>query len=87
MDHLVAEAEFTLQVIRQLGSEMSSDPWADPAILEKSIRLGVLDAPHLKNNPFALGQINTRILNGSCVATDPQGVPLSEAARLGKLLR
>ncbi len=87
VEHLVAEAEYTLQVIRQLGSEISSDPWVDPAILEKSIRLGVLDAPHLKNNPFALGQINTRILNGSCVATDPQGVPLSEAARLGKLLR
>jgi hypothetical protein len=86
-DHLVAEAEFTLQEIRHLGTDMSSDPWADPATLEKSIRLGVLDAPHLQNNPFALGQINTRIINGSCVATDPQGVPLSEAARLGMLLR
>jgi hypothetical protein len=86
-DHLVTEAEFTLQVIRHLGMEMSSDPWSDPAILEKSIRLGVLDAPHLQNNPFALGKINTRIINGSCVATDPHGVPLSEAARLGMLLK
>jgi methylmalonyl-CoA mutase cobalamin-binding subunit len=86
-DHLVTEAEFTLQVIRHLGMEMSSDPWSDPAILEKSIRLGVLDAPHLQNNPFALGKINTRIINGSCVATDPHGVPLNEAARLGMLLK
>jgi hypothetical protein len=84
VDHLVAEAHVTLQAIRQLGSQASRDPWTDPLTLAQSVKLGILDAPQLKNNPFARGQIKTRIVNGSCVATHPDGTPLSEIDRLGK---
>jgi hypothetical protein len=41
----------------------------------------------LRNNPFALGQIKTRMLNGACIATDPAGFPLNEAERLENLLK
>jgi methylmalonyl-CoA mutase cobalamin-binding subunit len=82
VNHLVAEANVTLQAIQQLGSHTSSDPLTDPLILAQSVKLGILDAPQLKNNPFALGQITTRMFTGSCIATDPNGTPLNEAVRL-----
>jgi methylmalonyl-CoA mutase cobalamin-binding subunit len=87
VSHLVSEAGVTLQAIRSLGPGIRGDPWADPAILAKAVRLGILDAPQLRSNPFALGQIKTRIFNGSCVATTPEGHPLSEANRLEDLIK
>ena len=87
VNHLVSEAEVTLQAIRQLGANSKHDPWSDPEILAKSVRLGILDAPQLRNNPFALGQMKTRMINGSCVATTSEDLPLSEAARLENLLK
>ena len=82
VEHLVAEANVTLQAIKRLGAHSSPDPWTDPGTLAQSVKLGVLDAPQLRNNPFAMGQIKTRMLNGSCIAVHPDGKPLSEADRL-----
>jgi hypothetical protein len=87
VDHLISEAGVTLQAIQQLGTKHSGDAWVDPVILAKSVRLGILDAPQLRNNPIALGQINTRMLNGSCLATNLAGIPLREAERLENLLK
>jgi len=87
VDHLVAEAKITLQAIQRLGENISGDPWIDPAILAKSVKLGILDAPQLKNNPFALGKLKTSIFNGSCIATNPAGLPLNEAERLENQLK
>jgi hypothetical protein len=86
VDHLVSQANITLRAIQNLGTSVSRDPWSDPIILAKSIKLGILDAPQLRNNPYALGQIKTRVVNGSCVAVNPEGLPLSEADRLGMYL-
>ena len=87
VDHLVSEAKITLQAIQRLGENISGDPWIDPAILAKSVKLGILDAPQLKNNPFALGKLKTSIFNGSCIATNPAGLPLNEAERLENQLK
>lgn len=86
VEHLVAEATVTLRAIRQLGAHSSPDPWIDPLTLSQSVKLGILDAPQLKNNPFAVGQIKTRVLNGSCTATTLDGTPLTEADRLVQYL-
>jgi methylmalonyl-CoA mutase cobalamin-binding subunit len=86
VEHLVSEARITLQAIWQRGDQVSDDPWADPVILAKSVIEGILDAPQLRNNPVAMGQIKTRMLKGSCVATKPDGAPLSEADRLEQFL-
>jgi methylmalonyl-CoA mutase cobalamin-binding subunit len=85
--HLVSEAGVTLQAIQHLGVRISGDPWADPVILAKSVKLGILDAPQLRSNPVALGQIKTRVLNGSCISINSEGLPLSEKARLENLLK
>jgi hypothetical protein len=86
VEHLVSEANITLQAIRHLGVNMGHDPLIDPVILAKSVELGIMDAPQLRNNLFALGQIKTRVINGSCVTINPDGSPLGEAVRLKQYL-
>jgi len=83
---LVSEARVTLQAIQNLSKGNSQDPWSDPVVLSQAVKDGVLDAPQLRNNPFAVGQIQTRIINGSCIAIHPDGTPLSETDRLQKYL-
>ncbi len=69
---LVREAGITLEAIRALASPDTVDPFTDPPTLARAVTGGVLDAPHLRNNPFARGQIVTRIdERGACVAVDP----------------
>lgn len=83
---LVREASVTLQAIRNLGAESDADPLLDAAILNQAVNRGILDAPHLKNNPFARGSIRTRILKGACEVVDEQGKALSETERLSSFL-
>ena len=85
-NHLMAEARLTLQAIHNLGSNTQGDPFTDPKNLSEVVRLGILDAPHLKNNPFARGNIITRIINGSCEAVDETGKIIAEKDRLAKYL-
>jgi len=84
-EELVAEAKVTLEAIQSLAGTGVADPWTDPATLAKSVVVGILDAPHLRNNPFARGRIQTRIVDGTCSAVDDQGQPVSEKDRLSHL--
>ena len=84
---LVEEARVTLNAIRELAPPSVSDPFIDPAILTEAVRKGILDAPHLKNNPFARGTIQTRIVDGACVAINDAGQPISESDRIDHLLK
>lgn len=83
---LVAEAKTLLEHIRLIAPLGVDDPWTDPATLAKAVTSGLLDAPQLRNNPFALGQAHTRIINGASVAVDQHGLPLSQRERIGKLM-
>jgi hypothetical protein len=82
---LVAEAQLTLQAIRALSPD-SADPLTDPDTLGKAVRLGIMDAPHLKNSRIARGAIQTRIINGACEAVDEKGHPINEFQRLAAFL-
>jgi len=69
-DELVREAETMLAQIRALAGDHVADPLTDPATLARAVTTGILDAPHLKNNPFARGAIVTHIdKRGACVRT------------------
>jgi hypothetical protein len=84
---LVEQAWITLEVIRSIAPASASDPWTDPATLAKSVSLGILDAPQLKNNPFARGEIISRIdERGACVVVDEADNLISERERLNKFL-
>jgi hypothetical protein len=84
-EELVSEAQVTLEAIRGLAAPGVEDPWADAATLAEAVTSGILDAPQLKNNPYACGRMRTYIVNGMCLAVDPDGRPMSEAARMGRL--
>jgi hypothetical protein len=85
VDHLVSEARVTLDAIRELADNLVEDPLVDPETLTRAVTSGILDAPHLKNNPFAKGVIRTCIQQGACEAVDSKGEPISEAARIAQL--
>ncbi len=86
---LVKEAQVTLEAIHTLAGPDVDDPFADPPTLARAVTMGILDAPHLRNNPFARGQIVTRIdRRGACVAVDrTTNQSLSERERIRQLYK
>jgi len=85
---LAAEAALTLDAIRALAEPGVSDPLIDPATLARAVAVGILDAPQLKNNRFARGQILTRVTSrGGCDAVDADGKPVSEQSRIAALFK
>ena len=82
---LVDEAQQLLAAIASIADRAVVDPLIDPQTLARSIELGLLDAPQLRNNRFARGQALTRIVNGACVAVDAAGRILAERERLAHL--
>ncbi len=82
---LVSEAQVTLDAIRGLAGDSVDDALTNPETLSQAITTGILDAPHLKNNPFARGTVQTRIIDGACLAVGASGDPLSEADRIEQL--
>lgn len=84
-DQLVAESKITIQAIRDLALPGITDPLTDPITLSRAVQFGILDAPHLRNNQFAMGKIDTRIINGACLAIDQSGKQINENDRINKL--
>jgi methylmalonyl-CoA mutase cobalamin-binding subunit len=84
INQLVAEANITLQAIQNLAHPETLDPLSDPEILSQAVSIGILDAPHLRNNPFAPGKIKTRIIDGACLAVNGKGLPISEEERISE---
>jgi hypothetical protein len=72
-----------LTAIKELAPGGVEDPLADPTTLAKAVEVGIMDAPQLKNNRFAPGLVQTRIINGACEAINPESrEPIAEADRL-----
>ncbi|MFN2159022.1 MAG: cobalamin-dependent protein [Anaerolineales bacterium] len=84
---LISEAEVTIQAIKELSDPQVEDPLTDPGTLTKAVTAGILDAPQLRNNPYARGEIVSLIdRRGACVAVDNRsGNKLSEADRIARL--
>jgi hypothetical protein len=87
-EELIREAQVTLDVIQRLTGKDVADPLTDPATLARAVTTGILDAPHLGNNSFALGGIVTGIDSlGACVALDQgTGKALPEQRRIARLV-
>jgi len=83
---LLKEARYTLDFIQQVFREVE-DPWSSPEVIAECIKLGILDAPHLRGNPSACGQLETRIVKGALEAYDlGTGRVIYEEERLEKIL-
>ncbi len=90
-DALLAEASVLLSAITELSKTMKrsreQDPLTDPVVLAEAIRIGVLDAPHLKGNSYAPGTLETRCIDGGIDAWSKKGeYKLSEKERLSSLI-
>lgn len=84
---LLQEAEILLDFLKQLNPA-AEDPWTDAETLTKAIRLGLLDAPHLKGNKHARGRLETRMINGACYAYDSGSQQIIyEKERIQKILQ
>ena len=85
--HLIEESALTLRAIHALADPHIPDPFIDPGVLTHAVTSGILDAPHLKNNPYARGSVQTRLVNGGCETVDTHGGILSETKRLSSIGR
>lgn len=85
-NELLGEAKSLLDAIRQIADINVENPWSNPKTLTNAIKIGILDAPHLKGNRFAKGEIMTKMINGACYAVDENGTIVPEKKRLEKLL-
>ena len=84
---LVEEARELLAAIRELAGPGVEDPWADAATLARAVHVGLVDAPHLRSNPEARGEVVTRVIAGACRAVDPVTERLlPEAERVRRVL-
>ncbi|MFX1256787.1 MAG: methionine synthase [Promethearchaeota archaeon] len=67
-EELVRQAKWIVDLIPRLAKKLAElkSPWTNYKILNRLVKYGIFDAPHLKNNEFALGQIKTKIVDGAC---------------------
>jgi methylmalonyl-CoA mutase cobalamin-binding subunit len=79
---LLYEARVLLSAVQSLGDK---DPFTNPEVLEKAVRIGLLDAPQLRGSSAAKGKIKTRIVNGACYAVNEKGI-LKEEERIEQIL-
>jgi hypothetical protein len=85
-EKLLVETKLLLEAIQNLSPDKPEDPWTDPMNLARAIQVGLLDAPHLAGNEYAVGKIITQIKNGACLTIDPDsGKPLSEKERISRI--
>jgi hypothetical protein len=85
-NELVKEAKLLITAINSLGDKSSRNPLIEPITYVRAVEVGVLDAPHLRNNPIAKGQLKTNMIDGACSAIDPDlESPISEHTRLRHL--
>jgi hypothetical protein len=85
-DQLVEEAMVIVEAIRQMGQGKTEDPLSDPDVLATAVEIGLLDAPQLKGNPYACGEVRTRILDGANYAVAQDGHILTEKERVEHIL-
>lgn len=85
-EQLIKEANLIIEAIRNLGKE-SKDPLVDSVVLERAVRTGILDAPHLSGSTVAKGSVVTIPFEGCYVAINPtSGKVLPEQERLTWLI-
>ncbi len=71
-EELINQAKWIIDLIPQLvkNKKELENPYITPNVLNRLVKYGIFDAPHLKNNKYALGKIKTKMINGACYSWD-----------------
>ncbi len=85
-EELIREAKVLIGTLISLRSSSTGNPLIEPETYVRAVKIGVLDAPHLKNNPIAKGELKTKMIGGACLAiASDTGAPIDELTRLADL--
>lgn len=85
-EELIRDAKVIIDALTSLRSSSTGNPLIEPETYVQAIKIGVLDAPHLRNNPIAKGQLKTKMIGGACLAiASDTGAPIDEITRLEDL--
>ncbi len=86
-EQLIKEANIIIDAIKAIGPK-DKDPLTDPETLAKAVKVGILDAPHLKGNPACSGKLNTRVISGALYAYDNENKRIiPEEERINNILK
>ncbi len=86
-EQLIKEANIIIDAIKAIGPK-DKDPLTDPETLAKAVKVGILDAPHLKGNPACSGKLNTRVISGALYAYDNKNKKIiPEEERINNILK
>ncbi|MFW9829491.1 MAG: methionine synthase [Candidatus Thorarchaeota archaeon] len=71
-NELIKQAKWIFDIIPFLAKNNKEfkNPYTNYKVLNRIVKFGIFDAPHLKNNKFALGKIRTKIIDGACYSWD-----------------
>ena len=71
-EELIKQAKWIVGLVPELAKtrEEKENPWINYNVIHRMVKFGIFDAPHLKNNKYALGKITTRVINGGCYSWD-----------------
>jgi len=85
-EQLIEEAKLVIEAIKSIG-EGAEDPLSDPDTLARAVKLGILDAPQLKGNKAAKGELKTKMVSGSLYPYDEEnGRIIYEKERLEEIM-
>ena len=88
-EELIKQARWIVNLIPGLARTPfeQENPFVNFKVLNRLIKYGIFDAPHLKNNEFALGRIKTKIIEGACYSWDEKRQEkVDELSRIKKII-
>lgn len=88
-DELIKQAKWIIELIPKLAvsKEEKKNPWINSNLLHRVVKYGIFDAPHLKNNDYAKGEVKTDIVKGGCDSLDSvNGMPINEIERITTII-
>ena len=56
-----------MEAVKKIADEGVEDPFLHPPTLARTVKVGILDTPHLQGLTVAQGEIKTEIIEGKCL--------------------
>ena len=85
-EELIKDAKIIIEAIKSL-SPNKEDALTDPDTLVEAVKIGILDAPQLKGNSIAKGELKTRMVSGSLYPYDEKEARIiPEVERIDRIM-